>query len=59
MDERLRKEGAATYLYETHKIHDLEMVDFAKKCAKECDINLIDGCYSYWALPQFETPAEI
>lgn len=35
------------------------MVQLARKCAEEVGINLLDGCYNVWPLPNFETAADI
>ena len=35
------------------------MIEFARTCAKEAGLDLLDGCYSVWPLPNFETAADI
>lgn len=35
------------------------MVQFAKACGKEIGLDLIDGPYDMWVLPNFETAADI
>lgn len=35
------------------------MIDFAKECGKDLGLNLIDGPYDMWVLPNFETAADI
>lgn len=35
------------------------MIEFARSCAKEVGLDLMDGGYSVWPLPNFETAADI
>ena len=35
------------------------MIEFARQCAKEVGLHLMDGGYSVWPLPNFETAADI
>lgn len=35
------------------------MVDFARKCGQEVGLDLMDGPYNVWPLPNFETAADI
>jgi purine nucleoside phosphorylase len=59
MDDLFRSKDKPSYLFEASNAHDKEMVDLARDSAKECGIELMDGCYAFWPLPQFETPADI
>jgi hypothetical protein len=43
----------------THVAHPQFMVDFARKCATDVGISLLDGPYNVWPLPNFETAADI
>lgn len=40
-------------------VYDPELVEFARECGKEVGLDLMDGCYSVWPLPNFETAADI
>ena len=35
------------------------MIDIAREAFKETGLNLVEGFYSYFALPNYENPAEI
>jgi len=47
------------YLRTGSFVYDPELVEFARSCGKEVGIDLMDGCYSVWPLPNFETAADI
>jgi hypothetical protein len=35
------------------------MTEFAKRCGRDVGIELMDGAYDVWVLPNFETSADI
>ena len=55
----MRSTCKENYLFPAHLAHQLDMVQLAKDSAKECGIDLIEGSYAYWPLPQFESSADI
>lgn len=60
IDDKLRLKDHANYVRTATTIaHSDEMTNFARKCGQEVGLNLMDGCYNVWPLPNFETAADI
>jgi len=59
MDNRFRLKSEHNYLKTTTFAHGSDLVAFAKSCGKEVGLDLIDGCYNVWPLPNFESAADI
>jgi purine nucleoside phosphorylase len=59
IDDLFRTKDKNNYIYQADQSHDRELVELARLSAKECGIELMDGCYAFWPLPSFETPADI
>ena len=59
IDDLLRANDKHEHLIETHTAHTKDMVELARECGREAGVELMDGSYAFWPLPQFETPADI
>lgn len=59
LDNRFKDKSRTNYLIPADSCHTKDMIELARESARECGIELMDGCYSYWPLPQFESAADI
>ena len=59
MDELFRSHTKRDYIYNASDSHTSDMIQLAKDAAASFGYKLLQGCYAFWPLPQFETPAEI
>ncbi len=59
LENRLRSIENQNYIKSASFAHSAEMTQFAKKCGKDVGIDLMDGAYDVWVLPNFETAADI
>jgi purine-nucleoside phosphorylase len=46
-------------LNSTSDLYDPELLDIARQVFIEKELNLVEGFYCYFPLPNYETPAEI
>lgn len=59
MDDKFRLKSHSSYIKPANFVHDPELIEFARQCGKEVGLDLMDGGYSVWPLPNFETAADI
>ncbi len=59
LDSRMRAPEYQDHLISASFAHQKSLNDFAKVCALEEGITLMEGPYDVWVLPNFETAADI
>jgi hypothetical protein len=59
IDDKLRLKAHDNFVRSATFPHSEAVNDFARTCAKEVGLDLMDGPYNVWPLPNFETAADI
>jgi len=59
IDDKLRLKEHGNFVRSATFAHNEATNAFARQCAQEVGLNLIDGPYNVWPLPNFETAADI